>query len=624
MLIPIPQMGIPVGVIPADIRLTWPCLGHKMPIERGPTLMAATTFFHHRSRGTIALVGVVLIEVVGGALWLHKFRKVPAPPTHIVLLTNYPGHQRNPSFSPDGNRIAFVWDGEEQDNYDIYVKQIGRERALRLTTDPATDDDPAWSPDGRYIAFCRYRVKGKEEIRIVPAAGGSERKLLTRCAYVGGPFGWSPDGKYLAYDDCTTKYGPQTLFMLAVDNPEDKRPLTAFVGQTMEGGPQFSPDGKMVAFVRMDGGRDIFLVPASGGEPKRLTFDNAQFWDLNWTPDGAYILFASDRLGGRPRLWKVRASGGQPEPLSVGKDAASDYALSRDGHRLAYSYWEIESNIWRYQVPATGGPSSPPTKWIASAGRDESPQFSRDGKRVAFVSARSGSREIWVCDSDGSNLRQLTFLAGRSGTAPRWSPDGREIAFQSPDIVGAPIYVASAEGGEPRRLTTGRQKVAGPCWSRDGRWIYFGSDRTGPWQVWKMPSKGGPAVQVTKKGGTGGSESPDGKTLYYAKGLTVRGLFRVRGLWKVPVEGGKETPVLKQFWAGFFDTWCVAREGIYFYNVDTDTIDFFTFATRQTTQIAKPEKRGGPLTVSPDGRWILFSQVDVDTSHIMMVENFRW
>jgi Tol biopolymer transport system component len=568
----------------------------------------------------IALAGIALIAVIAGAVWFHFFRparKVAAPPMRIVALTSYPGHQRNPSFSPDADRIAFVWDGNEY-NWDIYVKQIGREKALRLTTDPATDDDPSWSPDGRYIAFRRYHVKGKEVIYVVPAVGGAERKLLTRCAYAGGPFGWSPDGKYLAYDDCTTKNGAETLFFLAVDNPQDKRPLTTFVGQTMDIEPQFSPDGKTVAFVRMDRGRDLFLVPVAGGEPRRLTFDSAMFYGLNWTPDGAYIIFCSDRQGGSPRLWKVSASGGQPEPLSVGQDVNYDYSLSRDGRRLAYTKYEYNANIWRYEVPQTAGRSAPPAKWIASAGYNASPKFSPDGRRVAFVSSRSGSLEIWICDSDGSNPRQLTFLDLIGAGNPQWSPDGREIVFLAPPAGYCEIYVVSAEGGQPRRLSTGRAKVGGPSWSRDGKWIYFGSDRTGSWQVWRISPKGGRAVQVTKEGGAGGLESPDGKTLYYAKGV------RVRGLWKVPVEGGEETPVLKQFWPATFETWCVAREGIYFYNDDTGAIEFYSFATHKVTRIAKPEKRGGDLSVSPDGRWILFAQVDQDTSHIMMVENFRW
>jgi hypothetical protein len=131
-------------------------------------------------------------------------------------------------------------------------------------------------------------------------------------------------------------------------------------------------------------------------------------------------------------------------------------------------------------------------------------------------------------------------------------------------------------------------------------------------------------VQVTKRGGFAGLESHDGKTLYYAKRIQFPGWRKYRGLWKVPVEGGQETLVLKELEAGMYECWGMTGEGLYFYNDHTSTIDFFSFATRRITQIAKPEKQGGPLAVSPDGHWILFSQVDIHTSHIMLVENFRW
>ena len=153
-------------------------------------------------------------------------------------------------------------------------------------------------------------------------------------------------------------------------------------------------------------------------------------------------------------------------------------------------------------------------------------------------------------------------------------------------------------------------------------WIYFKSDRTGAWQTWKMPPEGGRAVQVTKHGGYAAFESMDGKTLYYAKGLDVP------GLWQVPVEGGEETPVLEQLGAGFWGYWEVVEGGIYFYDAGTKTIEFFSFATHKVTQVAKPEKEPvrfeQGLAVSPDGRWILYAQWDQGTADIMLVENFRW
>jgi Tol biopolymer transport system component len=392
--------------------------------------------------------------------------------------------------------------------------------------------------------------------------------------------------------------------------------------------PRFSTDGKCVAFIRMPGtgsAADIYVVRVAGGESKRLTFDNARVNGLDWTPNDAYIIFSSERLG-QTALWKVPASGGEPEALAVGQADSFEPSLSRDGHRLAYTLASGNINIWRYEIHPGSGRKTTPAKFIASTGENDSPQFSPDGKRTVFASSRSGGNtEIWVCGSDGSNPLQLTSSGGALTGTPRWSPDGLQIAFDSESGEShGEIYVVNAEGGRPRRLTTatGTSSNVVPSWSRDGKWVYFASDRTGTWQVWKIPSGGGQAVQVTKKGGLAAFESPDGKTLYYAKGQNAP------GLWKLPLQGGEETPVLEQLDAGYWGYWAVVQDGIYFYDASTKAIEFFSFATHKTTEIAKPEKpplQYNPgLAVSPDGHWLLYAQVDEDTAHIMLVENFRW
>jgi Tol biopolymer transport system component len=436
---------------------------------------------------------------------------------------------------------------------------------------------------------------------------------------------WSPDGKYLAYVDRRPDQQPATIFLLAVDNPDDKRSLTTSAGQAADYYPRFSPGGKTVAFVRAftaSSAEDIFLVGVTGGESKRLTFDNTYVDGLDWTPDGAFVVFSSARLGSGGRLWKVPAAGGEPEPLSVGQGGAYSPALCRDGRSLVYTLASVNANIWRYEIHPASRRNTSPTRLIASTGGNQGPQFSPDGKRIAFASGRSGSPEIWVCDTDGSNPRQLTFFSTAQAGTPRWSPDGRQIAFDF-DMEGhGAIFAVSVEGARPHRLTTGTSNNYVPSWSRDGKWIYFGSDRTGTWQVWKTPAEGGQAAQVTKKGGFAAFESPDGKTLYYAKGQNAP------GLWKLPVQGGEETPVLEQLTAGYWGYWAVVQDGIYLYNVSTKTIEFFSFGTHKAGEIAKPEKAPNQynpgLAGSPDGRWLLYAQVNEDTSHVMLVENFHW
>jgi Tol biopolymer transport system component len=555
------------------------------------------------------------------------------PPMKVMPFTSFAGHEGSPAFSPDGNQIAFAWDGGTGDNTNIYIKLINAGAPLRLTTHPGIDRNPTWSPDGRYIAFSRFSDSEKG-IFIVPALGGTERKLYSPDWGFHGFGGvvWSPDGKLLAYLDRSSPQANYGIWLLSVENLE-RRQLTSPPAQTFaDMVPAFSPDGQTLAFVRLSSGRvsDIYLAPIGGGEPRRLTFDNREIDGLAWTPDGREIVFPSDRGGGYG-LWRISVTGDTPERLTVGGDndfspplspQGNRLAVSRQGNRLAYVQSAFDTNIWRTEIPESKGRSNPPTKLIASTNLDQGPQYSPDGKRIAFESTRSGSYEIWVCDSNGANLVQLTSFDRTTGT-PRWSPDGRRIAFDSRIETHSDIYVISAEGGSPRRLTTETSDDVVPSWSRDGRWIYFASNRTGVHQVWKVPAEGGEAVQVTRGGGFAAFESPDGKFVYYTA-------FKAPGIWRVAVEGGDEAEVLDQPKLGYWGNWAVVDGGIYFVNVEVKqhpTIEFFSFSTGRVRQISTMEKEavlGGPgFAISPDGRWILYAQVDQSGSDIVLVENFQ-
>jgi Tol biopolymer transport system component/DNA-binding winged helix-turn-helix (wHTH) protein len=582
-----------------------------------------------RGRAALYIAGTILASlllVVGLAVGPSFFNKSAAPHMRVVPLTSFPGREDHPSFSPDGNQIAFEWTGEKEDNYDIYVKVIGADSTLRLTTNPAADRAPAWSPDGRYIAFLRH-TQSEDGIYLIPALGGTERKLYSpRLGHLWGfeRLDWSPDGKFLAFSEVVPGEEHLRIAVLSVETLE-KRVVTTPPPSSLYGdlGPRYSTNGQMLAFQRYSapGIIDAYVVPAAGGEPVRLT--KSAFVDgLAWTPEGTNLIYSSDR-GDSSGLWNIRAAGGAAERLSLGTEDAYHLALSRYGRRLAYVRTSEDQNIWRFDVSRSQNGTAPPTRLIASTRLDAGPQFSPDGSKIVFTSARSGNCcEIWVSRSDGSRATQVTHFDGPLAGTPRWSPDGREIAFDCDAGGSADIYVVAAEGGQPRRLTTDRSTESAPSWSRDGRWIYFASDRTRTWQVWKIPAEGGKAVQVTEKGGFAAFESYDGKTLYYAKGQLAP------GLWKKPVEGGEETLVLNQLLSGLWGYWGLTRRGIFFYDAGTGAIEFYSFATRKISRVATPEQ--GPyfeypgFSISPDGRWILYTQVDTSSSNIMLVENFHW
>ena len=316
-------------------------------------------------------------------------------------VTRFPGRETQPALSRDGRQIAFVWDGAEENNADIYVKLIGAgDTPLPLTSDPAPEHSPVWSPDGLYVAFVREGDAGG--IYLADALGGAERKLgdiVPTCLYQRGAYyqflrntlSYSPDGKYLAVADSAAAGEPFSIFRLEVETREKKRltyPPAASVG---DDSPAFSPDGRTLGFARlMAGGKDIYLVPVAGGEATQLTSESTvrpgSLTDgMAWTPDGREIVFASNRTGSF-LLWRVPVSGGAPTRIDVGAQDVSRPAIARSGNRLAWIQTSLDRNIWRAEVPGPAGQSSAPTRLIASTASDSNPQVlaRRTADRVYF------------------------------------------------------------------------------------------------------------------------------------------------------------------------------------------------------------------------------------------------
>jgi Tol biopolymer transport system component len=322
-------------------------------------------------------------------------------------------------------------------------------------------------------------------------------------------------------------------------------------------------------------------------------------------------------------LWRVAASAGaKPRRLAFASDGASAPAVSRQGNRLVYVANRTDFNIWRVDLRSPGQNPGIPARLIASTWQDRDPAYSPDGKRIAFMSNRSGACEIWVCDHDGSNPVQLTALGGPRVFGPKWSPDGQNIAFNATRGGTHDVYVVSASGGPPRCVTTHPAADKWPSWSQDGKSLYFCSTRTGPsGDIWKMPAKGGEAVQITRHGGDVPQESPDGKFVYFEKGWPSQ-----CSVWKVPAAGGEEVKVLDSTHrdAG----WTVGEQGIYFFTPQDgqgrSDIRLYKFATGKISKILTIERDVYErIAVSPDERTILYGQYDQAGSDLMLVENFR-
>ncbi len=596
-------------------------------------------------RWAAGLVAVVAIVVALRSSSLPDDKVPREIRLEAVPFTSYTGREAEPTFSPDGSQVAFTWDGENQDNFDIYVKVIAAEQPHRLTSDPARDGSPAWSPDGTVIAFLRDKPGGGSEVLLIPPTGGPERTIGEVQGQAHEGLSWSPNGRSLAVGDRSSPGDPVGIFVLDTVSGVKKRLTPPTTHAAIQ--PAFSPDGRTIAFnqtLRPDG-PFVHVVPEAGGELRKLAPTSVPRGRLAWIPGREEILFTAVPLArdggqarpspyrmGRASLWRVPAAGGEAR-LLAGSEDAIDVAVSADGRRLVYSQGTIDWDIWRLDLRRGPATEEAQTRFAFSTKTDANPQFAPDGERVAFTSGRSGQHEIWVVDGQGRHPRRLTYLEGFAGS-PRWSPDGKTIAFDfAPKGGNSPdIHVISALGGPTRQVTTSPAIDAMPSWSRDGRWIYFGSDRSGRFQVWKVPSSGeeaGNARQVTRGGGFAAIESTDGH-VYFTPRMAGT-LDPQSALWRLPVEGGDEEVVVEGYRSSHA-SWDLTAEGLYFVDQEPSSsgtswvVRFQSFNRGPATVVARlrhpPFLAGPAVSVSPDGRWMLSTQ-GYQESDLVLAEIFR-
>jgi Tol biopolymer transport system component/DNA-binding winged helix-turn-helix (wHTH) protein len=416
-------------------------------------------------------------------------------------------------------------------------------------------------------------------------------------------------------------------------------PFTALPGD--ETSPAFSPDGSHIAFAWNGDstggtkGYDLYVKAIGSETLLRLTHHPSEWISTAWSPDGT---------GGTPKLitsfsnfpvgfaWsaddralvlslasdtgfeldEVSLADGSKRRLDFAVEAAWP-AVAAKADKLAYSTFNGRTNIWRKDLLH---PQSPAVELITSTRTQDDAQYSPDGKRIAFESTRAGSQDIWMSDADGSNLVQISKSIRNAGI-PRWSPDGKKIAFDSRRLE---IYVADVSEQHARKLVSNVPKMTTPSWSRDGKWIYFRSYEALGQKIYRCPAAGGEAVALGgQPDGTYPQESIDGSVLYFAKrnANTGLGMLSPQGAF---LESGVEglPPIIQE------NLWTMTRGGVYFVPADSPkSLRYFDFATKKIRDVFEIDKDfGDGLSVSPDGRWLLYSQVDDENSDIMVVDRF--
>ncbi len=264
----------------------------------------------------------------------------------VSRLTDLSARDRSPSWSPDGQHIAFM-SVSESDNSEIYVMDLNGNNRRNLTNLSARDESPSWSPDGQHIAFMSVSESDNSEIYVMDLNGNNRRNLTNLSARDESP-SWSPGGQHIAFESYRDGNDNSEIYVMGSDGSNPRR-LTDH--PALDRAPSWSPGGQHIAFESYRDGNDnseIYVMGSDGSNPRRLTNHKAKDGSPSWSPDGQHITFSSDRDGNK-EIYVMGSDGSNPRRLTNHKKSDVTPVWSPDGQRIAFSS-DRDGNLGVYVI----------------------------------------------------------------------------------------------------------------------------------------------------------------------------------------------------------------------------------------------------------------------------------
>ena len=501
---------------------------------------------------------------------------------------------------------AWLWRPQNNSGRDAagILSPDAAELMLTRMTGPGTlGVSPTWSPDGAWICYASDRA-GNLDLWKRPLLGGDEVQLTSTLQAETQP-AWAPDGRAIAFSVRGRDGG---IFLIPAEGGQPVR-VSEFGAN-----PAWSPDGQTLAF---DWNGGVYLVPYTGGEPRLVTAGTSATPHTVWSPDGSRIVFWNRTQGD---LLALDIGGGETTPLGLiaaGEEVAG-LSWSADGRWLVFSRGSFGGNkdLWRVEVdPRSGKPLGQPVRLTLSSTDDVQCRVSADGLKIAYT-AQQVERHLWSFSLNpetglSRGEPERITMVGERNYYPAVSPDGQALLWTSQNAGQGMIYHKRLGEAEERKLTGERGRgirEVGASFGPDGQQIVYSSTVGGSYQLWRMPSLSTVALQLTR------TQQPDRdtQTAWSPDGAKVA-FYSNRGgswdIWTVAPGGGEPQQLTNWESNEVYPAWSPDSTQLAFLsnrdgNPDLWVLDMRTNEPRPYVQHPAEE---GPGAWSPDGRWFYFS-----------------
>ena len=499
-----------------------------------------------------------LTEAGRSSLWMRQV----LTGSHVQIVAPADGGFRGTTISRDSEFIYYVWgDNGNQRNVLFQVPVLGGTPRKVLT---GVNGPITFSPDGQRFAFVRNSDdQSGSSLMVANSDGSGERILASRKGddffYNQGP-SWSPDGRAIA---CAAGTFRGALSTTVVEVPAEggvEKPLTSQKWLAALHRLVWLGDGTgliLTADIQGAAGAQIWYISYPEGKARRITNDLNGYGgiSLGLTADNRTIVTVQEDQS--TQIWTavVNEPASSPIQISHGNDGAAGLDWTPDGRIVYITETGANPEIWIMNADGTGSRQLTADTYFKT-GATVSP----NGNYIFFASIQSGTLHIWRINADGSDLKQITF-GDSADNAPTCSPDGQWITFVSKRSGNACLWKVSVDGGEPMQLTDKAAMRA--AFSADGKLIacgYFVEGAKPPWKIAIIPFAGGQPVKlIDMPPGVNFRAGPwwtdDARAFIYANVQDG-----VANLWSQAVDGGKPVQITN-FSSGFIASHALSRDG---------------------------------------------------------------
>lgn len=575
----------------------------------------------------VSLAGFLTVK-----LYFYYSMTSYARSTPLITLN---GAIRDPSFSPDGQFIAFSYRGGVQDDWDIYVESLVDGRLYQITDDITDELSPSWSPDGRKVAILRYdNQRCMIDAIAVPVSVSStasppssteenDASTLVNCSGIlqHNSVVWGKEGKYLYYTSASSKVSPLQVFRLTIKTGKTEQLTNYTQGETRGAlGIKLSPENNKLAILNDVNWRnsriDLLDLESNSVKTVRQLVGWNRYFD--WSNKGGTIIY--NRNSTEIDAYHVRM--GVERNIAKNVEPISFPTHSRIKDELAVVTGRKVVNIVAESLGEGVVSEQKPLTIISSSSIDNYAEYANTSDRIVFVSRRTGEPQIWLKNTNGTEQQLTSFERNFDIRRIRWSPDDESLLF----IHNKFLYQLSLNNMELKVLYKAQdgESIEGESWTVNGQAVLFSSDRDGDWQVYKLSlqSENDNPIpkQLTQKGGYAAFESPDQAGIFFLK-------YHTKGLWfktygMAMSDSDKEIRVVDNIDVFSWNSIYLRQNNIYYLSNDYPKMSVYRYDLAEQKRFFVQSYYGSPwlLSVSHQADKILYQRNTQTQSSLVLLK----